>query len=670
MSNILFFSSLRVQHRGPMRSPLFLAFIALALILVAMETARPRSFLHDDNACWFAGAYVHDYRVLTETGRFAELNWYQHGGEPFLQQGQTAVLYPPIYLGVALAKFVSGDTIWAVDWIAAIHLAFGLAGYYRWMRQGNVAPHFAALGALAWVLNPFVLTVGASWIFVPIVAAWLPWLFWALDRLLTQPTARHALYLGGSASLLFLQGYVQYFAYALLFLALDALYQFLTQAAARRAAVFHYLIVAMLIGTAIALPLLLPMIHATTASALRAQPLPEGVAVAYSAALFHFVAAPMGWFSFTLIMGMSIVALYCPILLLLPAAPLGLFHPAGDTRRRLIGLVLLGVLALILSTRAYAVLAALPLFDRLRWPFKFFLFVDFFLLAALVGYLASWTGSRLISARIAHLTALVCLAVVVVANASISLAFHDHNFISATVLPASTSPLPPAMDVCLGRTVTFSDDLPDAETWRYASLAYSTAYAFPSLGGYDPLVDQRQLEFSEYLDYPNVCSGSVTPDFRHDFQARAVRYWIVDARSSQLAAIESLPGLNLIDRDATRLIFEDTQAAPLAFATAAPGIAYPVTYSGNSMLIPVNGLRSPLKISAGPTDGWWYRTDGGAWQRPTYDDGWLTLQPGPAARVVELTYFDARFREGLFFATILFAVAILLIALPTKFRAW
>jgi hypothetical protein len=653
-----------------LRSPLLLSFVALALLLVAMEAARPHYFLHDDNACWFAGAYLHDYRVLAETGRLAEVNWYQHGGEPFLQQGQTAVLYPPVYLGEALAKFVSGDPLWAIDWIAAIHLALGLAGFYFWMRQGGVAPHFAALGALAWTLNPFVLLVGASWIFTVIVAAWLPWLFWAFDRLLARPSARGALYLGGSTGLLFLQGYVQGFAYAILFLAIYALISFLTRPAARRLAVLYYLVVALLIDAALALPLLLPMIHATAESALRAKPLPVDDALLYAIVPGHLVLAQFCSFDFELFIALSTAALYCPALLLLPATIFRCFSAEVETRRTLITFVLLGLLALVLCTRAHVVLTVLPVFDRFRWPFKVFLFADFFFLAALVYTAASWANTRFLSARAANLTGVICLAVVVFAHGAIALAYHDRSFITQIILPSSKSPLPPAMNPGLGRTVTFSDDLPDPAAYRYASYAYSTAYAFPSLGGYDPLVGQEQIEFSYYLDYPNFCRGTITPGFRRDFQDRAVRYWIVDARSSQLATIASLPGMNLIERDESRLIFEDTGASPIAFATVTPTTACPVTYSGNSMLIPVSGINFPLKISAGPTDGWWYHTDGGPWQRPSYDNGWLTLPPGPTARLVELTYFDTRFRHGLFFAALLLGVAVCLISVPTKFRAW
>src|SRR5271154_1601873 len=107
-------------------TPLIRALVALWLLLVIVETARPLFFLHDDNASWFTPTYVHDFRTLAETGQLAEINFYQYGGEPFLEQGQPAVLYPPVYLAVALAKGIFGDLRWTIDLLAAMHLTFAV----------------------------------------------------------------------------------------------------------------------------------------------------------------------------------------------------------------------------------------------------------------------------------------------------------------------------------------------------------------------------------------------------------------------------------------------------------------------------------------------------------------------------------------------------------------
>jgi hypothetical protein len=645
-------------------SPLFFSIAGLWLLLVGMEAVRPCYFLHDDNATWFIGAYVHDFRVLTETGRLAEVNYYQHGGEPFLQQGQTAVLYPPVYLGVALAKACPGDVRWAIDWIAAIHLTIGLLGFYFWLRQGGVAARFAALGGLAWVLNPFVLIVGGSWIFATFVAAWLPWLFWALDYLLVRPSARAAFFLGIIAGLFFLQGYVQWFAYSLLFLGLYALFQFVTRPETRKPDVLRYLAVSVLIFAILSPPLLLPMLHAIDDSAIRASALPVEAALFYSAAPNDFVPAQLCLFQPCFAFGISTVIFYCPALLFLPVTAFRFYDGGAEIRRRLFPLVFLAFLALIFSTRWHVALTMLPLFDKFRWPFKVFVFADFFLIASLVRTAASWTKSRLSS-----LTAGVCLIVVVGANLAISLAFHDENTFSKTILPASVNPVPPGMDPRRGRVVAFADNLPDSLSYLYLSHAYATYFAFPSLGGYNPLVGQEQLCYALYLDFPNICTGTITPEFQKQFEARSVRYWIVDPHSSQFAEAKSLPGLKRLETDTDRVVFEDMLAAPLVYATAAPEVPCALAYAGNSILIPLSGVTSPVEISVGPTDGWWYRIDRGPWLRPVDQNDRLKIDFRTSDRLLEISYFDSRFRDGLrLSAYLLLLLGVLFMANPLRKR--
>lgn len=316
------------------RSPLVLALAAFGIFLLVVEAARPGFFLHDDNATWFVGAYAHDFRVLAETGRVAEVNYYQYGGEPFLEQGQTAVLYPPVYLGVALAKWISGDVRWSIEWIAAEHLALGLLGFYFWLRRGGVAPGLAALGGLAWVLNPFVLIVGASWITVTYLACYLPWLFWALDRLLIRPSHLSAFFLGAILALFFLQGYVQWVLYSGLFAGFYALLQMVERTPMRRAAVAFHLAEAALVFLMFSLPLLLPMLHAMELSSVRSKPFSTVHALEYRVTGSALLRAQAGLFQ-TQVFGISTVILYCPALLFFPMMVARFFSVEALIRRRL-----------------------------------------------------------------------------------------------------------------------------------------------------------------------------------------------------------------------------------------------------------------------------------------------------------------------------------------------
>ncbi len=235
------------------------------------------------------------------------------------------------------------------------------------------------------------------------------------------------------------------------------------------------------------------------------------------------------------------------------------------------------------------------------------------------------------------------------AELGVSLWCHDSDTFSKWSLPGSVNPLVPGMDPRLGRrAVAFSPtSCPNLKNGRYLSHAYATYFAFPSLGGYNLFVSQQQLNYALYLDFPNVCPGTITPEFQKDFEARAVRYWIVDPHSSQFTEAKSLPGLRQLDADPDRVIFEDTLASPLVYATAAPAVPCEMSYSGNSILIPLDHITSPVEISVGPTDGWWYRVDHGPWLKPVYENDRLKVDFQTSGRLLEISFFDSCFRDGL-----------------------
>ena len=628
------------------RSPLGLSLAGLWILLAVMESIRPCFFLHDDNATQFIGFFVHDFRVLTETGRLAEVNYYQYGGEPYLEQGQTAVLYPPVYLGVALAKWVSGDLRWSIEWIVAGHLTLGLLGFYFWLRQYGVIPWHAALGGLAWVLNPFVLIVAASWINVSFVACYLPWLFWSLDRLFIRPSHASAFSLGVVLALFFLQGTVQWVCYAVLFLGLYALFRFVARAEVRRLSMGYYLLVSVLIFLTLASPLLVPMIHAADASLARSKPLWIGQALAYPVLKAELIRAQFFLFRSNMVFGISSVILYCPALTLSPLMILWFLFAGTEIRQRLFPLLVLAFVALCFASRWHVLLTFMPVFDKFRWPYKVFIFAEFFLLAALVWSVSSWAAERALS-RVRSGLAAGVLAVVVVLELVVALTHHDGNHFSKTTLPTSDNPLPPGMDARLGRVIAIDIILPEAASYRFFTHCHGTFFAVPSLGGYNPLVGVAQLRFSLGLDFPNVFPDPITPAVRQKLEARSVRYWMVDPASPQAAEVEALPGLRLLASEKDRLVFEDPQAAPLAYSSADPTKPCALTYSGNSLLIPLDGVVAPVEVSVGPTDGWWFRIDQGPWLRPVDEDDRLKIDFPTSGRLLEISYFDPRFREGL-----------------------
>jgi hypothetical protein len=262
------------------------------------------------------------------------------------------------------------------------------------------------------------------------------------------------------------------------------------------------------------------------------------------------------------------------------------------------------------------------------------------------------------------------LATVILLQVGVVLTEHEANFLSQAVLPISGAGLPAGMDPALGRVIALDDHVPVADAYRFFTHAYGTWFEVPSLGGYNPLVSSERLNFGMGLDVPNVYDRPITPEVRAELESRAVRYWVVDPNSSRRAEVEALDGLKLLGAGSgpygyaegayplDRLIYEDMRAEPVAFAVATPNVALAVRYVGNSMLIRLDGGAGMVAVSVGPTDGWWYRVDGGAWKNPDYRDLRLYIPVSENGRELEISYFDPRLRTG-------FCISLIIIGLIT-----
>ena len=140
----------------------------------------------------------------------------------------------------------------------------------------------------------------------------------------------------------------------------------------------------------------LPMWHATETALERAQPFSLETALygEYPAVDFFYaqiLAFRHGAF------GASTAILFCPALLFFPVILFRFFRERPETRRRLFPLLFLSLLAMLFSTRGHVLLSMLPVLDKFRWPFKVFIFADFFLLASLVVGVSAWATDRTVT---------------------------------------------------------------------------------------------------------------------------------------------------------------------------------------------------------------------------------------------------------------------------------
>jgi hypothetical protein len=138
------------------------------------------------------------------SGRLPLWNPLVAGGEPFFATLQPGALYPGSLI-LYLLPFPQG-----VDWLIVIHFLFAGAGWILLLRHEGLSPAASTLGALAFVLGGFFVSLG-NFVNNLQTMSWAPWLFlaWAqylgdgrTIRLLAFTGACVAAFLGGEPQLL------------------------------------------------------------------------------------------------------------------------------------------------------------------------------------------------------------------------------------------------------------------------------------------------------------------------------------------------------------------------------------------------------------------------------------------------------------------------------------
>lgn len=353
------------------------AFSLLAPLAALLPTLflPETTLLRDDNLVAHLGDGLRATAHLTR-GELPFMGLDQGLGRPlWIRAG---VLYPGTWLAVGAARLAFGDPHRWLELLLLAHLALAGLGAYLLARQAGASARGAALGGVTYGLSGMLLCLAHNWMPAVLVAAWLPWLLWLQARVLDPARGTRAAWVALAIgwALVGYTGHPQFVLHAGVVAVLFAL----EAAAPLRTRAFALL--AGVVGALLAAPLLLPQWEAARASGFHtggALPLASflhngltldalaGVVAPARLAPALGATRPGAW-----------THLGFPALLF---AALGLLR--GRRRRPLPGLPsplgLLGI-ALLLTTFAapetspvYRWTHAIPIWNGMRWPFRFFL---------------------------------------------------------------------------------------------------------------------------------------------------------------------------------------------------------------------------------------------------------------------------------------------------------
>ncbi len=655
------------------RTPLLLTLLTLGMLLV-MEAAHPYFFLQDDNRTYHLPYHLHNLRALLG-GELPLFNFNQYLGTPvsFL----SAPFYPLNYLALLLSRLFLGHYFGAMEFIAAMHLVIGVLGFYRFARGLALDGASSSFGAIAWGFSPFVITIGNSWIHTLGYAAWLPWILHYSLRQLDGFSIRPFLALLGVRLLALLLGYPQWFLYTATFdLLLVGAFHLLKKrdagvpgcgTGALILAYFgNYLALALL-----SLPVLLQLLRESSLSVGRKGVLPWDVYSLYSYGISQwlhglfvpFLDVPYHYFGelhFVSHVG-YLTLVFVPAALFLRGAP--------SRNRRVTVFALLALLSFLWSADILVarLVYYLPVFGKMRYPFKLQMFTGFFLVT-----LASY-GCNAFFARLKGKAATTTLTVLVlllhIANFLVLYGCFPQNMLSHHLdVPPFAEPLAREFDG--GRIVSAGPDViwdgervvPGA-TVPTLGYNYAMLWGLYQLGGYEALLSEQNFNAALGLinnSIFNVPAGSAL-DFQRDVPLDYLREWGVGWYVvSGGVSLANTDGLIPLRKDRYRTVLRDPAAKPLVYLMDGGG-GDTVSYR-----IGTNSIRMETDVA---TDGrilvnflynpnFTASLDGKPLPVSTTEVGQMVLPAPGGKHVILLAYRDPWFSRGLWVA----AITLLLLA--------
>jgi len=167
------------------------------------------------------------WRSFHEYGTFPLWDPTVYCGKSIVGDSLPGVLYPPgsiFWLSASPRLF---------GWFLWVHICWAALGMYVLARRRGCSEAGAAMAGIAFALSgKMAAHFFAGHMEVLLTVAWLPWLMWALDRVLHRHDWRDAALLGGMAAVAATCGSLQFFYWHMLFMAVCVL-AWMTEAAIR-----------------------------------------------------------------------------------------------------------------------------------------------------------------------------------------------------------------------------------------------------------------------------------------------------------------------------------------------------------------------------------------------------------------------------------------------------
>ncbi len=194
-----------------------LFFIILFSILLLIN---PYYFLRDCNYAQFSPVINFSLDGFYTTGSFPTYNPYQFAGVPTLPQSIYALYYPVTHLAYLIAKYIIGNGIYFTTVFIGIHLFVGYIFCIKLLQKVKVNNNLSALLSLSFVFSGAILKMTTTWYYAAPSIAYVPLISFCIWQYYLTSNKKFAYFLSLAFVLFFYSGNVQYATYTFCFVVL------------------------------------------------------------------------------------------------------------------------------------------------------------------------------------------------------------------------------------------------------------------------------------------------------------------------------------------------------------------------------------------------------------------------------------------------------------------
>lgn len=238
-----------------------IGLIIVILSIVFLEIRRKYYFTADDNFTEFLPVIIKGCRSML-AGKLLQWDNFQFMGAPVADLGIYSLTYPMTYLSYIISRFVLGNENLTIEVFSITHILLGFFTTYWACRSVGMKPLLSSAATLSFILSGFSLIVGRSWYYMTPVLFFVPLLIVAVSRIQKGKVGwKWAVAVGVLTGIFFHAGNAQMWTYSVGFFVLAILILVWAKNIPLKRALWA--IPAVLLGVAIAAPLLIPQMAAS-----------------------------------------------------------------------------------------------------------------------------------------------------------------------------------------------------------------------------------------------------------------------------------------------------------------------------------------------------------------------------------------------------------------------